>query len=98
ALYGLLDNPVFLASAPEPVPAPAPVNVQPMQSGPDAALEAWMAIKDTHNPQDFDDFITAFPQSPYAASARLVANRLRREAAKASSASPPPSSNPNASS
>lgn len=89
ALYGLLDNPVFLASAPEPAPATPPVNLQPVQSGPDAALEAWNAIKDTHNPQDFDDFITAFPQSPYSASARLVANRLRREAAASSTLSQP---------
>jgi hypothetical protein len=89
ALYGLLDNPVFLASAPAPVPAPAQVNVKPAQFEPDAALEAWNAIKDTHNPQDFDDFVAAFPGSPFATSARLAANRLRRESAASSSPSQP---------
>jgi len=88
ALYGLLDNPVFLASA------PAPVNVNPAPYEPDAALEAWNAIKDTHNPQDFDDFITAFPQSPYAASARLVANRLRRQIAASAVPSQPSRGSP----
>jgi hypothetical protein len=83
AIYGLLEAPVFL------VTGPVTVNVSPAQPEPDAALEAWNAIKDTHNPQDFDDFITAFPQSPYAASARLVANRLRRESTASSQPKPP---------
>lgn len=84
ALYGLLDNPVFLING------PVTVNVNPAQPEPDAALEAWNAIKDTHSPQDFDDFVAAFPQSPFATSARLAANRLRRETALSS----PTPSNP----
>jgi uncharacterized protein len=77
AIYGLLERPVFLFTGPVTVSvAPAPV-------APDPALEAWMDIKDSHNPQDFDDFIAAFPQSPYVPTARLAANRLRREASAA---------------
>lgn len=83
ALYGLLDNPVFL------ITGPVTVNVSPAQPEPDAALEAWNALKDTHNPQDLDDFVAAFPNSQYATSARLAANRLRRESAAASQPSRP---------
>lgn len=88
AIYGLLERPVFLVNS------PVTVNVSPPQSHPDAAFEAWNAIKDTHDPQDLDDFVAAFPQSPYAASARLIANRLRRESAAASQPKPAPSEPP----
>ena len=78
AIYGLLERPVFLFSA------PVTVSVAPSPAAPDPALEAWNAIKESHNPQDFDDFVAAFPQSPYAASAHLAANRLRRESTASS--------------
>jgi len=80
AIYGLLERPVYLFTG------PVTVNL----NEPDPALEAWNAIKDTHNPQDFDDFVKTFPDSPYSASARLAANRLRRES---SASSPPARSN-----
>ncbi len=81
AIYGLLERPVYLFTG------PVTVSVAPATMPPDPGLEAWNAIKETHNPQDFDDFIAAFPQSPYAPSARLAANRLRRETAPPSRAS-----------
>jgi hypothetical protein len=80
AIYGLLEKPVYLFAR------PVTVNVSPSFPALDPALEAWNTIKDTHNPQDFDDFVAAFPQSPYATSARLAANRLRREAASSTTA------------
>jgi hypothetical protein len=86
AIYGLLERPVYLFTG------SVTVNVSPGPSSPDAALEAWNAIKDTHNPQDFDDFVAAFPQSPYATSARIAANRLRRESSAA--ANQPSRTNP----
>lgn len=77
AIYGLLERPVYLFTG------TVTINTAPGPTSPDPALEAWNAIRDSHNPQDFDDFAVAFPNSPYAASARLAANRLRREASAA---------------
>jgi len=73
AIYGLLERPVYLFTG------PVTVNVPSGPSAPDPALEAWNAIKESHNPQDFDDFVVDFPQSPYVPTAHLAANRLRRE-------------------
>jgi len=81
AIYGLLERPVYLFTG------PVTVSVAPAPMPPDPGLEAWNAIKDTHNPQDFDDFVAAFPQSPYVPSARLAANRLRRETSSPTRAS-----------
>jgi uncharacterized protein len=75
AMYGLLERPVFLING------PVTVNVTPAQPAHEPDVEAWIKIKDSDNAQDYEDFVTAFPQSPYAASARLAANRLRRHAA-----------------
>jgi hypothetical protein len=75
AIYGLLERPVYLFTG------PVTVSIAPAPMAPDPGLEAWNAIKDSKDPQDFDDFIAAFPQSPYVPTARLAANRLRRQAA-----------------
>lgn len=83
AIYGLLRRDVYLFTG------PVTVNVSPSPAAPDPALEAWNTIKDSHNPQDFDDFVSAFPQSPFAASARIAANRLRREVSAAKPGNPP---------
>ena len=85
AIYGLLERPVYLFTG------PVTLSVAPGLAPPDPALEAWNDIKDTHNPQDFEDFIAAFPQSPYVPTARLAANRLRRET---SASTPPNRTNP----
>ena len=77
AIYGLLEEPVFLASG------PATVNVTPVQPAPDPCLEAWDAIKDSRSPQDYEDFTAACPQSLYTTAAKLAANKLRRENASA---------------
>ena len=77
AIYGLLERPVYLFTG------PVTVNVAPPTVAPDPALEAWSAIKESHNPQDFDDFVVDFPQSPFVPTAHLAANRLRREASAA---------------
>jgi len=73
AIYGLLERPVYLFTG------PVTISVASTAVAPDPGLEAWNEIKDTHNPQDFEDFIAAFPSSPYVPTARLAANRLRRE-------------------
>jgi hypothetical protein len=77
AIYGLLERPVYLFTG------SVTVNIAPGSAAPDPALEAWNAIKDSHNPQDFDDFVVDFPQSPYVPTAHLAANRLRRETSAA---------------
>jgi hypothetical protein len=71
AMYGLLEEPVILDRAPAPTPPqPAPA--------PDPSLEAWNAIRDSKNAQDYDDFAAAYPNSQYATPARLKANMMRR--------------------
>jgi TPR repeat protein len=80
AIYGLLERPVYLFIG------PVTISVATGAVPPDPALEAWNRIRDSKDPLDYDDFITAFPQSPYAPTAHLAANRLRREAAAASRA------------
>jgi hypothetical protein len=74
AIYGLLISDVFLFTG------PVTLSVAPGPAPPDPGLEAWNAVKDSKDPQDFDDFIAAVPLSPYVPTARLAANRLRREA------------------
>jgi hypothetical protein len=82
AMYGLLESPVILVSG------PAIVNVNGAQSAPQPDLEAWNGIKDSKNPQDYEDFVKAYPQSAYATPAMLVANKLKRGAAEARTAAP----------
>jgi TPR repeat protein len=77
AIYGLLERPVYLFTG------PVTVTVAPAPMPPDPGLEAWNATSSSKDPEDFDDFIRQFPQSPYVPTARLAANRLRREAAAA---------------
>ncbi len=84
AIYGLLESPVIFVSG------PAVVNMNGAQSAPQPDVEAWIGIKDSKNPQDFEDFAAAYPQSAYATPARLVANKLKRGAAEARTAAPTP--------
>jgi hypothetical protein len=83
AIYGLLESPVILVSG------PVIVNPKGAQSAPQPDLEAWNGIKDSKNPQDYLDFVKAYPQSAYATPAMLVANKLKRGAAEARTAAPP---------
>jgi formylglycine-generating enzyme required for sulfatase activity len=52
-------------------------------SGPrvDAAAEAWTFTKDSQNPDDFDEFVKAYPNSDLVPAARLRAAQLRRAVA-----------------
>ncbi len=47
----------------------------------DAAAEAWAFTKDSQNPDDFDEFVKAYPNSDLVPAARLRAAQLRRAAA-----------------
>jgi formylglycine-generating enzyme required for sulfatase activity len=67
--------------------APEPVTPQPTV---DAATESWNQIKNSQNPEDFDQFAALFPTSPLAASAKLRAASLRRAAPGPSTTPPPP--------
>jgi hypothetical protein len=53
-----------------PVPSPAPVIA--------SAEEAWRMLRESMNPQDFDDFVKQFPNSAHASVATLRAAQLRR--------------------
>jgi hypothetical protein len=74
AIYGLLEKPVYLAAP------PAAMGLAPASPAPDPDVAAWNAIQDSRNPQDYEDFAAAYPQSQYAAAAKLRANQLKREA------------------
>jgi formylglycine-generating enzyme required for sulfatase activity len=43
-----------------------------------ADFDIWTQIKDSKNPEDFDDFAKAYPNSDYAPGARIIAAQLRR--------------------
>ena len=75
AIYGLLETPVVLVAA----PAAAPAVVASDPNAPDPAVEAWKAVRDSKNPQDYEDYVAAYPQSPYATPAKLMENKLKRE-------------------
>jgi hypothetical protein len=85
AIYGLLEREVYLFTG------PVTLNVAPAPLPPDPALEAWERIRDSKDPLDFDDFVSAFPQSPYVPTAHLAANRLRRETSAATHTNSEPS-------
>jgi TPR repeat protein len=63
-------RPGTATAPPSSAPAPAP--------RPDAAAEAWALLKNSTNPDDFDDFARAFATSDLAATARMRAAQLRR--------------------
>jgi hypothetical protein len=46
----------------------------------DAAAETWALIKDSQNADDFEEFAKAYPNSDFAAGARIRAGQLRRVA------------------
>jgi hypothetical protein len=71
AIYGLLleDFPL-VAAAPVPPPPPA---IR-------ADEEAWAMTKNSTNPQDFEEFAKAFPNSELARTAKVRAANLRRAA------------------
>jgi formylglycine-generating enzyme required for sulfatase activity len=48
----------------------------------DAAAEAWALIRNSDRAEDFDDFVTSFPNSDLAGAARMRAGQLRRGAAE----------------
>jgi formylglycine-generating enzyme required for sulfatase activity len=56
---------------------PATVNTSAKS---DAAAETWALIKDSQNPDDFEEFAKAYPNSDFAAGARIRAGQLRRVA------------------
>jgi formylglycine-generating enzyme required for sulfatase activity len=53
--------------------ANAPVAIPPIA---DPASETWNLIRNSTNPEDFDRFIAAFPESPLVATAKFRAGRL----------------------
>ena len=69
AIYGLLleDFPLIAGNGGA---------VNPVAPDPDIA--AWTAIGNSTTPEDFDDFVTAFPGSKYTPAARLKGASLRR--------------------
>ncbi|MBF0541028.1 MAG: caspase family protein [Nitrospirae bacterium] len=60
------------------------------QKGYDAETEAWAAIKDSKDPQDFKEFITAFPNSSLAVSARLKMRQLEKPQPSSQQTNNPP--------
>jgi len=70
-LYGFLSGPLYPAGVPRNDVAPKV----------DAAAETWALIRDSRNPEDFEDFAKAYPGSDYAPGARVRAAALRRVAA-----------------
>jgi formylglycine-generating enzyme required for sulfatase activity len=56
---------------------PVTVNTAPRS---DAAADTWALIKDSQNADDFEEFAKAYPNSDYAAGARIRAGQLRRVA------------------
>jgi uncharacterized caspase-like protein len=62
-LYGFLSGPLYLAGAPRNDATP----------GLDAAAETWALMRDSRNPEDFDDFARSFPGSELATAARVRA-------------------------
>jgi formylglycine-generating enzyme required for sulfatase activity len=48
---------------------------------PDAATETWNFIRDSRDPDDFERFAKAFPDSPYARGAEIRAAQLRKAGA-----------------
>jgi len=82
AIYGLLleDFPLVAGNI-APV---SPVSV------PRPDVDAWDAIRNSAHPEDFDDFLKAFPGSDFAPTARLKATALRRESAVANPLSATP--------
>ncbi|MDP7317316.1 MAG: caspase family protein, partial [SAR324 cluster bacterium] len=94
--YGKIRNPnldkgdfVFALpkAAPEPestAAAPAPATVAalaPSQFLPDE--EMWKELQDSDSPEDFEDFLVAFPESKLAPVARMKLKRLKRQQSKA---------------
>ena len=55
------------------------------ESNVDAAVETWAFIKDSQNPEDFEAFVNAFPQSDLARGASIRAAQLRRGTAQLAS-------------
>jgi len=64
----------------------------------DAAVETWNYVRDSQNPEDFDNFAKTFPQSDLAGAATIRASQLRRGKVGASSEPAPTSANQDAAS
>jgi len=67
-LYGFLSGPLYLAGAPRTDAGPKP----------DAATDTWNFIRDSRDPDDFEKFAKAFPESPFARGAEIRAAQLRK--------------------
>jgi formylglycine-generating enzyme required for sulfatase activity len=60
-------------------------------SGLDPATESWNQLRNSREPEDFDQFAAAFPDSPLATSAKLRAASLRRASRTSDAVSAPTS-------
>ncbi|MED5418595.1 MAG: SUMF1/EgtB/PvdO family nonheme iron enzyme, partial [Verrucomicrobiota bacterium] len=64
--------------------APASVTPQVTSTGEIRAdEEMWKEVKDSNNPEDFEDFLAAFPESKLAPVVRIKLKRLKRKQSKA---------------
>jgi TonB family protein len=68
-LYAFLSGPLYLAGTPRNAAPPKP----------DAAQETWDLIRDSRNPEVFENFAKAYKESPLARGAEIQAARLRQE-------------------
>jgi formylglycine-generating enzyme required for sulfatase activity len=96
--YGKIRNPNldkgdFVFALPKAVtePQPSSTSEAPASATPQAASvseiradeEMWKEVKDSNNPEDFEDFLAAFPESKLAPVVRIKLKRLKRKQAKA---------------
>ncbi|MDP7631283.1 MAG: DUF1566 domain-containing protein, partial [SAR324 cluster bacterium] len=80
----------FFFVSPEKKPEPAAVATLTPTPAPSSAAskflpdeELWEDVKGSENPEDFEDFLAAFPESKLAPVARIKLKRLKRKQAKA---------------
>ena len=78
ALPKVVTEPESTAAAPAPATVAAPA---PSQFLPDE--EMWKELQDSDSPEDFEDFLAAFPESKLAPVARMKLKRLKRKQSKA---------------
>lgn len=78
-----------------PMSSPAPVQASPPRARPadtgDIETDFWNRIADSRVPEDFDDYLKAFPKGRHAPLAQLEAKRLRRDGGSPATVAPPSS-------
>jgi hypothetical protein len=61
------------------LPSATTASAPPTFLGPDPEAEAWAFVRDTTNPQDFTDFLAAYPEGRFSVAARLRLGQLQRQ-------------------